>query len=917
MRTPIFVAALSAAVAAQTPHSSFESPQTHALDVSADGLRMVAVNTPDARISYYSLADAHRPTLLREIAVAAEPVAVRMRNPREAWVVCHLADMVQVVDLEAGTVVDTLRLGDEPADVAFAGGKVFVTLAAAAEVAVVDPVTRGVTDRVALHRGEPRWLLASADGTRLWVAAHHSGNRTTLVPANRAPAQPDPTNPLLPRPPQVGLIVDAENPEWRHAHGLDVADHDVFEIDVVHGRVLERFEGVGTTLFGMAERVADRSLWVANTDARNLVRYEPALRGHVVDNRVTRIDRSDDPDRVVQPIDLNPGLDYGTLPDRGALSTALAQPTDVAWSPDQEQLYVASFGTDRIGILDPQGRKLGHIPLTAAAATDRAAPRDKRGPRALAHHPGQPLLYVMNRLSNSISVIDTARRAVLLELGLPDPTPAAVREGRGFLYDAMLSGNGTASCASCHVDGRDDGLAWDLGDPGGTMTRMTTQNGASAAVHPMKGPMLTQTLQGIDVGSVLHWRGEKRGFASFNASFHSLLGGAILGQPDMQSFQAFVATLRRGPNPNRNLDDSLPSRLAGGNPNNGRTLFHTGVGVAYYFSAPSCATCHQTRVGTSAQPIDSITMRLPQAFRAATLSDVHRRTRRLDPTTGQVTTGFGLSFDGHHADVTAHLSQPSFGALRADQKADLQAFVLAFDTGTAPIVGHSVSLDAANVADPDVLRSRDMLLARAAAGDCDVVARGVVDGVERGLSWDAAGSVFRRDRSGEAPVDLAEVMTWIAGTRARLTLMGVPRGEGIRYALDRDHDGRLDGDARNAVAYGASTGSRAPRLCVNGPARLGDAGFAVVVEGLPAAGQSALWLSNARVDLDLGGLRLLVDPGYVFGFGARADALGTALLRMPLPDDPALDGQRLTLQALMLDGAAVAASRGLEVTLLR
>ncbi|MDH3981205.1 MAG: cytochrome-c peroxidase, partial [Gammaproteobacteria bacterium] len=49
---------------------------------------------------------------------------------------------------------------------------------------------------------------------------------------------------------------------------------------------------------------------------------------------------------------------------------------------------------------------------------------------------------------------------------LHNPEPADLVAGRRFLYDARFtSSNGEAACASCHVDGDLDSLAWDLGDP--------------------------------------------------------------------------------------------------------------------------------------------------------------------------------------------------------------------------------------------------------------------------------------------------------------------------------------------------------------------------------------------------------------------------------------------------------------------
>jgi YVTN family beta-propeller protein len=132
-----------------------------------------------------------------------------------------------------------------------------------------------------------------------------------------------------------------------------------------------------------------------------------------------------------------------------------------------------------------------------------------RGPRGLVLDEVRGKLYSLNKLSSSLSVIDTNTLAVSSELALSsyDPMPAAIRAGRGYLFDARLSGNGTVSCGICHMDADNDGLAWDLGDPGG---EMLTVLGANLSVHdttprprsmhPMKGPMVTQTLRGLQNG---------------------------------------------------------------------------------------------------------------------------------------------------------------------------------------------------------------------------------------------------------------------------------------------------------------------------------------------------------------------------------------------------------------------------------
>ena len=99
---------------------------------------------------------------------------------------------------------------------------------------------------------------------------------------------------------------------------------------------------------------------------------------------------------------------------------------------------------------------------------------------------------------------------------------ASCKAGRCCTTRTFSSANGEASCASCHIFGDKDELAWDLGNPDDLVTRnpipkrlasgleiglfqlVTTFPGALIngtgnpnEFHPMKGPMTTQTLRGL------------------------------------------------------------------------------------------------------------------------------------------------------------------------------------------------------------------------------------------------------------------------------------------------------------------------------------------------------------------------------------------------------------------------------------
>ena len=116
-----------------------------------------------------------------------------------------------------------------------------------------------------------------------------------------------------------------------------------------------------------------------------------------------------------------------------------------------------------------------------------------------------------------------------------------------------------------------DRLAWDLGDPAGTVKSLSGQNlGAGIPglttgfedFHSMKGPTTSQTIQDIIGKEPLHWRGDRAKIEEFNPAFMSLQGDdEMLTAQEMQEYKDFLATITFPPNPYRNADNTLPSSL--------------------------------------------------------------------------------------------------------------------------------------------------------------------------------------------------------------------------------------------------------------------------------------------------------------------------------------------------------------------
>jgi len=125
----------------------------------------------------------------------------------------------------------------------------------------------------------------------------------------------------------------------------------------------------------------------------------------------------------------------------------------------------------------------------------------------------------------------------------------------------------------------------------------------------------------------------------------------------------------------------------------------------------------------------------------------------------------------------------------------LQEFIFAFDTNSAPAVGQQVTLHRRSDAPVDA--RIDLLLARAAAGECDVVVKGNLAGEARGWLRLPSGQ-FRSDRAAEPPLGKAALRRQSRVASQELTFTCVPVGSGERIGVDRDDDGALDRDEIDA-----------------------------------------------------------------------------------------------------------------------
>ena len=802
--------------------------------------------------------------------------------------------------------VATLQTCDEPRDIVLAGpgvkhkgpGRIFVTAARRGQNCPFDAkllekgVPRGLvqvfdTESLAeigtleLFTDTPRALASSPDGKRVYAAGFLSGNLTSVVseltvrfngglpPAPQFATADAPNtgiivkyDPTTKRWLENGLRPPATTPkDWSGLVPRTLADDDVFAIDAMASPpvVWRQIQGVGTVIDNLAVRPvwkitpakvgvsARDQIFASNTQALNERRFEPVLRGHVVENRITvlsgvfnvRILRPPGSGNLsanpfsgwsfgVRPVHLNPHIDYTCLPPLclpppSEVDASLALPTDLVFSHDGKTVYLAAFGSGAVAILDAEQVSQGN-------ASNREIVRVGGGPSGLALDEVNDRLYVMDRFDNSIATVDLAGAVPTvsaLRMPLYDPSPQGVKDGRPFLYDARhTSAHGDQACASCHVFGDFDGLAWDLGNPfGNVQTNCNDFVNAGgpgqvpkSPVHPMKGPMTTQSLRGMAEAGPLHWRGDRSGcdaapnspedsgqydevaaFKKFNGAFVSLLGRTqeldTTSNGDLDKFTTFALSLRYPPNPIRPFDDfSAEAKL-------GRDFFEQ-IAVDGQLR---CNDCHALPLGTNTKSSEEGEA---QQFKIAHLRNLYQKAGMFGvedilafagfPATGPVgdqVRGFGYLHDGSIDTVDTFLHFAGFQFPLDEDRDHVTRFMFEFDPGLAPIVGQQVTRTANDNADVSFLSGR------ADAGDCDLVARGrpnsSLGSREQGFVYEQrpgdATRFFYADSASAPKQTLAQLEASIQGT-GWLTFTCVPPGEGGRVGIDRDCDTVLDGD---------------------------------------------------------------------------------------------------------------------------
>jgi YVTN family beta-propeller protein len=391
-----------------------------------------------------------------------------------------------------------------PVEVALSpnGARLYVVCEGADEVLALDVRSGAVAGRVAVGR-KPKSISLSPDGLRAWVA--NSAADTIAEIDTRALA----VTRTLPAGWEPNAVV--HDPAARVLYVANRIGNDLAVIDLAAGRETRRLQaGRGASYLALAAGRIYATHIYPNPGG---FREPPNSELTVVDGRLQRVTRRDPlPEAagvfhvavsrdgrlglaaLLRPKNLLPlahvahGWVMGNAlavfgEDAGApfqapldeLDRYFTPPYAIAIAPDKSFAWVSTTGSDSVTAIDlrkllayaaslaPEERAGMADDLSASANYVVARIAVGLAPKGLALDAAAHRLYVANRNSDSISVIDTAQQKAVRTFRLPAPallTPQ--RRGERLFYSARFGFQGHFGCANCHLEATFDGLSWDL-----------------------------------------------------------------------------------------------------------------------------------------------------------------------------------------------------------------------------------------------------------------------------------------------------------------------------------------------------------------------------------------------------------------------------------------------------------------------
>jgi YVTN family beta-propeller protein len=586
--------------------------------------------------------------------VAASPDGKRL------YVVENDARALAVVSIAEGKVVRTIPLPDKPTGVCVSpdGKSACVTCGAAnGLLCLVDTLTAKVTAKLPVGHS-PRGPCLSPNGERVYVCNRFDNNVSVIdlvakQEVARVRVLREPFDSAI-TPDGRTLFVTNHLPN-DEADSSDVAcEVSCIDTSTFQAEQIRMLNG-NTNLSGVCVSPDGKYAYAVSVLARYQMPRTQVERGWAATSALTIIDATKK--AYINTVLLD---EY----DLGA-----ANPYDVATSADGSVLFVSHAGTHEVSVINATAmlEKLLALPSRQLVPDSELGRRAKLSvedvPNTLAFLKGirqrvklegvgpRGLAVVGSRAYCAMYFSDTLGCVAMKSIAVPlseialGPTPVMTdwRTGELYFQDARLCSEQWLSCATCHPDGRADGLNWDLlsdglGNPKGTKSMLLAH----------KTPPMMISGERADAETAVR------------AAFRHIQF-EVVPEEKAKAVDAYLKSLRPTPSPylvNGALSESAER---------GRALFEsTEIG---------CATCHPAPLYTDLKMHD-VKTRGPfdrrDTWDTPTLIECWRTGPYLHD--GRYTTVKDVLAKGNHGEAADRLSD--------SQIDDLAQFVLSLSNGS-------------------------------------------------------------------------------------------------------------------------------------------------------------------------------------------------------------------------------------------
>jgi YVTN family beta-propeller protein len=413
-------------------------------------------------------AAAAQPNYLTPVELKFSPDGGRL------YVVCEDDDSLLAIDVKTQRVVGKVKVGHKPKDVAVSpdGRTLYVSNEWSDTVTEVD-ATSFKTRRTLPTGWGPIGLTTDRAGKVLYVA-NSIGNDVSLLGLQRGV--------------EIKRLAAWRSPHYvtlsrdgRRVYVANILPHlgpydqppvsELTVIDTGKQMVAERIQFPNVLeLRHVAEAPAARGgyLLVPFMRPKNLNPLIQVAQGWIVTHGMAVVGpgstgtQNGSPSRVTQV--LLDDVDYYYAGANGA-----------AFTPDGRYVLVTSSEADVVSIIDTaklehrlhgvKDEELADRLDSARKFVVRRLPTGNNPTAVAVSRDGQSA-YIVNRLDDSLTVVDIPRLRVRSRIDLGGPKEiTSLRQGERLFHSARFCFQGQFACASCHPDNHIDGVSWNLETP--------------------------------------------------------------------------------------------------------------------------------------------------------------------------------------------------------------------------------------------------------------------------------------------------------------------------------------------------------------------------------------------------------------------------------------------------------------------